>query len=217
MRPEPGPLDAPASTSASASASAPGPGDAGDAARLFVALELPDGVTAALTAWSAAAATAAGDGLRRVGRDALHVTLCFLGVRPPAQVGEIGSVMRAAASAVSPVTASLGVPLWLPHRRPRVLAVGLDARGPAPAALATLQAGLAAALHELGVYAAEDRPYLPHVTVARVRRPFPRTAPRLPAVGLEPLAFTADRVTLFRSRLGEGPARYEALETVVLG
>ena len=188
-----------------------------DAARLFVALELPAAVTSALAAWSAVAPVGADAGLRRVGRDSLHVTLCFLGMRPVTEVGEIGQVIRAVGATAPAVDAVLGAPVWLPRRRPRVLAVHLDPAGADPSALPALQSRLATTLHDLGVYAAEDRPYLPHVTVARVRRPFPRTPPSLPNAALDPLAFTANRVTLFRSRLGDGPARYEALETVVLG
>ena len=195
-----------------------------DAVRLFVALELPEAVTAVLAAWSARV-VGNETSLRRVGRDSLHVTLCFLGMRPVSEVGEIGEVIRTvSAPGVTPtgaptsaVAAVFGEPVWLPRRRPRVLAVQLDPTGPDPSALAALQTRLATGLHQLGVYAAEDRPYLPHVTVARVRRPFPRTTPPVPPAPLDPLPFTADRVTLFRSRLGDGPARYEALETVRLG
>ena len=57
------------------------------------------------------------------------------------------------------------------------------------------------------------RPFRPHVTVARVRRG-PRPSRDLPD---PPRAtFAGEAVTLFRSHLGRGPARYEALERVEL-
>lgn len=216
MRPEPQPAGPASSRTGAAGADAP-PAGAADSARLFVALELPGAVTGTLEEWSARAVAGA-DGLRPVARDALHLTLCFLGTRPLSDVAGIGAVLRALADHPA-ILAVLAEPLWLPRRRPRVLAVRLQERSAdrdGGGALAALQARLAGALSQLGVYEAEDRPYLPHVTVARVRRPFPRTAPDLPPAP-EPVAFTVDRLTLFRSRLGAGPARYEALTSMVLG
>jgi ketosteroid isomerase-like protein len=79
-----------------------------------------------------------------------------------------------------------------------------------------VQSALSDALHAGGWYIPETRPFLAHVTVARVAR----DARRAPAVELSPvppLAFAGERVTLFRSRLGAGGARYEPLGSVVLG
>ena len=58
-------------------------------------------------------------------------------------------------------------------------------------------------------------PRRPHVTVARVRR---GAAPRQRGLPDAPSAsFAGEAVTLYRSWLGGGPARYEALERVPLG
>jgi 2'-5' RNA ligase len=104
-----------------------------------------------------------------------------------------------------------GDPLLLPPRRPRVLAINLDElEGDR---LARVQATAAGALIEAGYFAAEGRPFLAHVTVARVAARLPRSLDLSPP---DPAPFTADRVTLFRARLGSGPARYEPLQTVVL-
>ncbi len=66
----------------------------------------------------------------------------------------------------------------LPPRRPRVLAVELeDAYG----ACTALQAAVAGALTEAGLFEAEHRRWLPHVTIGRARGPVDRRAP-LPAV-----------------------------------
>jgi RNA 2',3'-cyclic 3'-phosphodiesterase len=179
-------------------------------ARLFVALDLPEAVRERLAAWSADRLSAV-SGLRLIDRRYLHVTLCFLGWRDVGEVGEIAAACRAAAPPDA-FPLSLGEALWLPPRRPRVVAVQL----PDPSGgLARLQAAVSAALAARGFYEPESRPYLGHVTVGRVGRGHRVRAQELAAP--EPLGFDAEGVTLYRSRLERGGARYEALETVPLG
>jgi 2'-5' RNA ligase len=179
-------------------------------ARLFVALELPEAARDALSQWSAQL-LAAREGVRAVGAVGLHATLCFLGSRDIGELEEIGVACQVVAGAGA-VALSLGPPLCLPPRRPRVLAVTLqDPDG----VLAAIQAALSSALASASLYAPERRPFLPHVTVARVRAGRERIrAAELPAPPA--LAFTASAVTLYRSRLGPGGARYESLRTVPL-
>ena len=187
-----------------------------DPARLFVALELPSVVRGALADWGSEQVGHVA-GLRRVRPESLHVTLCFLGSHPMSAVGEIGVACRAAAGLPAPRLA-VGDALWLPRRRPRVLAIELaddSAGGDAGGRrLAALQSAVGAALEAGGFYEPETRPFLGHVTVARVP-----SGTRVAPVALGPpesLRFDATRVTLYCSLLGSGPARYEALETVVL-
>jgi ketosteroid isomerase-like protein len=81
--------------------------------------------------------------------------------------------------------------------------------------LSRAQSELSGALHAGGWYTPEARPFLAHVTVARVAR-----GARAPAGELPPapdLAFEGARVTLYRSRLRASGAQYEPLGTVVLG
>jgi 2'-5' RNA ligase len=178
--------------------------------RLFVALELPAGVRDALTAWTARV-TGDDPALRPVTPDALHLTLAFLGVRPPADVGPVAD---AAAGAVAggawPEALALGEALWLAPRRPHVLTVGVD---DLDGALAALQARLVAGLtRELG-WEPERRRFLPHVTVARVRRgrvPRGYDVPEPP----QPGPFAAAGVAVMRSELSAGGARYEVLSAV---
>jgi RNA 2',3'-cyclic 3'-phosphodiesterase len=169
----------------------------GERVRLFVALELPEAARSVLEAWRASAVSDVA-GLRPVRAEDLHVTLCFLGSRPAGEISEIGAACGVAAG--EPVIESaFGEPVWLPRRRPRVLAVGLD---DADGALARLQSTLSAALAAGGWYAPESRPFLPHVTVARVRSgrdPGGRLrAPPLPSVSAG--VVSCSRVTLYRSR-----------------
>jgi len=150
-------------------------------------------------------------GLRLIDRRYLHVTLCFLGWR---EVGEVGAIAAACRAAAPPGTfaLSLGEALWLPPRRPRVVAVEL----PDPSGgLGRLQAAVSAALAAQGFYEPESRPYLGHVTVARVGRGVRARSSPLPPP--EAVTFDAGAVTLYRSRLERGGARYEALDTIALG
>jgi 2'-5' RNA ligase len=196
-------------------------------ARLFTALELPEPVLAALDAWGNAELGSVA-GLRRVSPAALHVTLCFLGSRP---AGEIEAIAQACSvlSGQGKVQLRLGMPLWLPRRRPRVLAVSVEdgggdrtlargsghrtpARGPG-AGLGHLQAILAAALQRGGWYEPEARPFLAHVTVARFGRAGGR---ELDLTDPPPLSFPGTSVALLRSWPERGGSRYERLAEVSL-
>ena len=178
--------------------------------RLFVALELPAAIRTALSGWAREHAGGLGS-LRLVGPDSLHVTLCFLGSRPASEVDDIATACHAAVSGLPAPVLTVGGALWLPPRRPRVLTVELaddDGR------LAAVQSALAHALAQRGFYKPEPRPFLAHVTTARVKRESrPRPEPLPPP---DPTSFTGDRVTLFRSQLGKGPAHYEALSSIEL-
>jgi 2'-5' RNA ligase len=168
--------------------------------RLFVALDLPEAVRDRLAAAGEAADPAV---WRPVARQSLHVTLAFLGPRPPRDVELIAPIVAAERDA--PELALAGV-LLLPPRRGRVLTAALeDPTG----ALAAMQARVARGLQEAGVYTPESRPFRPHVTFARLR---PRVPPqRSSPLRIEPLTFTAGPVTLYRSVLRPSGARYEAL------
>jgi 2'-5' RNA ligase len=177
-------------------------------ARLFAALELPAPVRGALGDFGREAA-ADDFALRAVRDDALHVTLAFLGHRSLDDIEPACEAVRSAAAAVPSL--SLGDALWLAPRRPHVLTVEVvDAEG----ALHTLHERVVAALVDAIGYEPEGRRFRPHVTVARVRR---GAAPRRGGLPDPPRAsFAGEAVVLFRSWLGGGPARYEALERVVL-
>jgi 2'-5' RNA ligase len=172
--------------------------------RLFVALELPPPVLDELVRWQLSQGVWR-ESLRPVEREALHVTLSFLG-----EVSrESLPVLRNACELSSRGSAhalALGPGVWLPRRRPRALVAAIeDDEG----ALRELQARLAAALVAAELLRPESRLFFPHVTVARVRsggrvRPGPVAAPA-------PLEFAAEHITLFRSHLSSGPVRYERL------
>jgi len=179
-------------------------------ARLFVALELPEPVRVALVRWRTGA-TRGIDGLRLVREEDLHVTMCFLGSQTATEIDAI-AVACAVLADERAAPLRVGTAIWLPPRRPRVLAVEFD---DPDGALASAQSRLSDALGAGGWYRPEKRPFLAHVTVARVRG-----GARVRAGELEPpppLTLTGSIVTLFRSRLSPSGARYEGLASVELG
>jgi 2'-5' RNA ligase len=176
-------------------------------ARLFVALELPAAVRARLAGFGHAAARS-DDALRPVAEDALHLTLAFLGHRDEADIAPAATAVRGTEPAAPPL--ALTDPLWLAPRRPHVLTVGLD---DPDGVLGDLRAQLVERLAAALDWEPERRRFRPHVTVARVRR---GATPNRALPDPPDARFTGEAVTLFRSHLGRGPARYEALERVQL-
>jgi 2'-5' RNA ligase len=128
------------------------------------------------------------------------MTVVFLGSLEEPHVARV-------VDAVGPVVAPAGPLeprrfLELPKRRPRVLAVEYaDPSGRCSA----LQHAVAEALASAGLVEAERRRWLPHVSIARLKDA-PAERPELAS-----LAFTPEALVLYRSHLGHGPARHEAL------
>lgn len=178
--------------------------------RLFVAAELPTQVAEGL-AWWARDVIGSDPAMRRLPVASLHLTLAFLDARPPAEVAAIGAALETAvAGSAWPVDLGLDDLLWLPARRPHALTMGVeDPRG----ALRGLQQAVVAALGEAIGFAAEGRPFLAHVTVARVRGGLrPRTL-ELPLPS--PERFDLEAVTLMRSGSSDDGPVYTPLVRVV--
>ncbi|MEA2223568.1 MAG: 2,3-cyclic 3-phosphodiesterase [Solirubrobacteraceae bacterium] len=173
--------------------------------RLFVALDLPADARAGLAAWADTAAPAA---VRRVPEANLHVTLAFLGPRSEPDAGTVGALLAGLARPLGPLH-SAGA-LWLPPRRPGVLAVALHGAQD----LSSLRADLVAGLESAIGFEAERRPFAPHVTVGRVRRGTPVDTRHALDPAAPELAFAPAALTLYRSHTGAGGARYEPLARV---
>jgi 2'-5' RNA ligase len=171
--------------------------------RLFCALTLSDGVAHELARWQAAEL---GGGGRVVARAHLHLTLAFLGARPAGELGAIAAELRAvAARAEGPIVLE-------PVRYRETRSVGMLVLADADGRATRLAVDLHARLERLGVYTPEKRPWLPHVTVLRFRRP-PRLRPSVPALG----PFSPSGAAVYHSLLRPTGAQYEVLERVALG
>lgn len=100
--------------------------------------------------------------------DKLHLTLVFLGSYPTEQVAGIEAALADVAGRHPPFGLhARGAGTFGSSARPRVLWVGL---GGDLDALASLQGEVEAALVPLG-HRAEERPFHPHLTLARARHP----------------------------------------------
>lgn len=177
--------------------------------RLFFGLPLPDEAAGLLAEWAARAyggATGAARGrIRLLARDHLHVTLAFLGGRPRAELPALSHALREAVRGIArPV---LRVERYRETERVAML-VFSDEEGRA----GVLQARLSERLEALGVYRPEQRPWLPHVTVARFERR-PGLRPELPA--LAPIS--PSDAALYHSVLRPSGAQYQIVEAVSLG
>jgi 2'-5' RNA ligase len=197
----------------------------GAAARLFVAAELAPAVREELAAWGRGllaglhevdpSAAPGHVGVRVLDPELMHLTLCFLGSRPVAEIDPIAAAIEDLEASACEL--ALGAPLWLPRRRPRALAVEVaDPR----AALARLHTALVRALALASGWEPERRRFRPHITVARVRgsrtRPPLRTGASLALPPTPALHFAAHTVSLYRSRLAPSGATYELLASVSL-
>lgn len=178
--------------------------------RLFVAVEIPEAQRRAVAA-AVVPLRAAVPSARWVAEGAWHVTLCFLGATPPEQVEPVAGVARAVAAAGSPVPLHLaGLGAFPSERRARVLWVGLVGAEPLGAVAAALAEGYAA----LGL-PREERPWRPHLTLARLREAAPVDLGA--GAGLRTDEFVASEIVLFRSHLRPAGAVYEALGRFRLG
>ena len=190
-----------------------------DKARLFVALDLDDEARRALARWRDGIVSSH-PGLRPMASEALHVTLCFLGTHAIGDVDAIAADLDAITSTCAiglgaPITGlRLGAAMWLPRRRPAVLAAAIDDE---TGALARVQSAIANGLRAGDWCRPEARPFLAHVSVARVAgdastRAIPAPPPPPPVRLAE-----AATVTLYRSHLSSGGSRYEAVRIVSVG
>ena len=175
--------------------------------RAFVAVVPPEDVLDAVDALERPELT----GIRFSGRKKQHITLQFLGNRAEPDVVE--AALRALAVEAGPVRLGGGGAFPNP-KRGKVLWIGVVEGAPL---LTQLAAAVGARLGPAG-YPPEDRPYHPHVTLARCKRPMD-LRPAVAALGEGPVgpAWTVGEVVLFESKTRPTGAEYVARARVQLG
>jgi len=196
------------------------PIDPPDVLRLFYAVPVPATAQAGVAELIDRVQAGVGDGtarIRWVRVEGLHLTLRFLGATQASLRPALEEAADTVASTVAPFQVTLSGGGAFPSlARPRSLWVGVSEGSEG---LTTLADGLSRRAAEVGLEL-ETRPFAAHLTIGRTDgvRLGPTAARVLAdAASAIEVGFTADRVVLFRSHLGGGPARYEPLHEASLG
>ena len=187
-----------------------------EGARLFIAVPLSDVQIAGLTDLM--------DRLKKgaqftqcrptwVAPETIHLTLAFLGKRPAEEVPVLAQCLHLAAAGFGPLKLEIkGLGVFPDWRGPRVMWAGLRER---THQLDPLRERLIAKLRSLRV-AYDDKPFKPHLTLARFKS-LSGTAAFGKVAGAHEGFFmpaqTLDRLVLFSSELNPAGARHTPLHT----
>ena len=178
--------------------------------RLFIAIQLPPPVQAALAA-ARARLEAHALAVRWVDPAGAHLTLKFLGAAPREQVEAIVAATQEATRLHRPFTlTTTRLGLFPGPKEPRVIWLGV---GGALAELQSLRDDVERFVAPLG-YPTERRPFNPHLTLGRTAKGAGRS--QLAAIGpavaaapeAAPVAWPVSTVNVMRSELLAGGARY---------
>jgi 2'-5' RNA ligase len=185
--------------------------------RLFVAVELDDGVRQALADLQDDLRKRGLERLRWVRGEGIHLTLKFLGDTPEEMVPRIGDALSRSVAGIRRHRLSLGRIGTFGGKRPRVLWVDLTGD---IEATASLQDALETELSELG-FERENRRFSPHLTLARVRPEMSADVAEAIRKAIESVRapdaeVLVREVALIRSTLGPSGAVYNRLTSVEL-
>lgn len=183
--------------------------------RTFIAVAPDESVLAEVAAWQEELARVV-RGFRWVPRRQWHVTLRFLGETPIERVGQLARELEEVARGVAPFRAVLrGAGVFPPRGQPRVLWVGVEAGE----AIHRLQEMVEEAVLALG-YEREERPFRPHLTLARAGRSGGDPGARTHLAAVRERVWGSWQVScfaLFKSELRQAGAVYTVLEEFSLG
>jgi RNA 2',3'-cyclic 3'-phosphodiesterase len=189
--------------------------------RTFIALDLSEAARAALRGELRRLTQALPD-VRFVDPASLHLTLAFLGELDDETLAAVIALAGEVARHAAPFELALaGLGVFGPPAAPRVVWAGV---GGETRPLLALQRRLAAALEAAG-FPREQRPFAPHLTLARLKRPLDTAAlqrlDRLLASSDSTSGSGAPRwrvadLRVMRSELAAAGARYTALSVAPL-
>lgn len=188
--------------------------------RTFIAIELNNDVRGALQRRIARLQRSLPD-VRLADPASLHLTLVFLGELEDDQLTAVIDTALDAARGSREFTLSLGeLGTFGSRRSPRVIWTGVTGN---IAHLLTLQQRLAAGLESLG-FPREERPFSPHLTLARLKQPLaPEVVSGLEALQAAPIprgehaTFAVDQIAVMKSELARSGARYTRLQACPFG
>lgn len=190
-----------------------------DQLRLFVAVTLPPEVRAALAEVIGRLRDAGVPGVRPVAPEALHVTLKFLGNVDASRVSDLAAALTSGGDGAVPFRVALeGVGGFPNLESPRVLWAGVaDGAG----SLAGLARRVDEACASAG-FPREQRPFSPHLTLARMRDTASPSDRRRAGAALADAGsalastFAIDALHLIKSTLTPSGPQYESLHVVRL-
>jgi RNA 2',3'-cyclic 3'-phosphodiesterase len=150
--------------------------------------------------------------IKWVKKDAIHITLKFLGEIEEALAPKILEALQPIGSRFAPSMISLKeIDAFPSRRRARVVIVRLDkGTDEMKAIFEAVEEGLTGFDFER-----EAREYTPHITLGRMRTPQPFPDGDLPP--LEKMVSTVDGLVLFKSKLTPGGAIYTPVWKIKLG
>ena len=190
-----------------------------DDVRAFVAIELPDNVKRGLGSVIDRLRQRSLAPVKWVSANGIHLTLKFLGEISAPRVEEVKRALATVCLGTPPMHLEIAALGGFPDTaQPRVVWAGLSGDIEVLSGLATR---VDFALAELG-YTRESRPFVPHLTIARVRPEASRQARSelgtavLAATLPEGLSFDTGAVSLMRSQLRPQGALYTRLSQTSL-
>lgn len=180
--------------------------------RCFVAVPIGDELRSLVAGVVAALRTSPdADAWRWTDPEAWHVTLAFLGATEPASVPRLSRSLAALAGGESRFAREAGgLGAFPTPGRARVVWYGIaDGDGRLRRLASTVRSA---------VGLPPDARFRGHLTLGRARDPFGTDASALlDGADGPPARLAIDRLILYRSHLGRGPAHYEALSSAPLG
>ena len=188
--------------------------------RAFIAIELPQAAREGLARLEDALRRPEHRCVKWVSPEGIHLTLKFLGNVPAGRVPEVGAAVAEAARNVPPFRLEIaGTGVFPGLKQVRVFWVGI---GGEVDRLRALQGSIDSTLATLG-FAREDRPFVPHLTLARVRQGASPGERRSFGELVDSVVFEEKHgidvraVSLMRSQLTSAGAVYTRLSSVELG
>lgn len=179
--------------------------------RLFVAVVPPLKVVEHLAEFVEPRRSYPDEDIRWAAEENWHITLAFLGDVPDYKTDDLADGLERAAGRQKPIDLQLtGSGAFPSVADARVLWTGVRDEA---AALPHLATTTRAAANKAGV-SVDGRKFTPHLTLARLRRPMDVARWVRIFDGYQGPAWTADRIELISSRLGQGPSHGAAYDTV---
>ena len=183
--------------------------------RLFIAMNFPEELR---TRWveGTAALRAVAPRARWAPAAQMHLTIAFLGERPETIVPPLTSGLDAITVTSPPLSLAVqGIGAFPTWRHARIVWIGVEQSPP----LMGLAEAIARTCRDLGM-PGEDRPFHPHITLARlddrVSSHHTRELERVARDVTDRTVATVDSVDLMASTLGPGAAKHEVVHRATL-